>query len=209
MSRLIRKFLGETTLYPRLKAAGHYPDYLWWLMRGQPERTPHLVKQRTVAEYAERYGLRNLVETGTYYGEMIGAMRNRFDRICSIEFDPHLAALARRRFAQDKHVRMLEGDSERLIPELLAGITEPCLFWLDAGYYGFAGQTGNSGRLATELNAILSHKVQQHVVLLDDARGLNGAEGRYTAAQLIEEVERRFPTRRAQVAVDILRITPR
>jgi hypothetical protein len=209
MSRLTRQLFGETALYPKLKALGHYPDYFWWLARGKPARTPHLVKQRTVAEYAERYRLRTLVETGTYYGEMVAAMLDRFDQICSIEFDPQLAALARRRFESHTHVRVLEGDSERLIPELLADITEPCLFWLDAGYYGFADQTSNTGRLASELNAILSHRIQEHVILLDDARGLTGADGRYTASQLISEVEHRFPTRKAQVSVDILRITPK
>ena len=59
----------------------NYADFLWWKLRGSPARTPHLVKQRTVAEYAERYGLRVLVETGTYHGDMVAAMRKRFDEI--------------------------------------------------------------------------------------------------------------------------------
>jgi hypothetical protein len=34
---------------------------------------PHVVRQHTVIGYQHRYGLRTLVETGTYPGEMIGA----------------------------------------------------------------------------------------------------------------------------------------
>ena len=209
MARLVRRMLGETTLYPKLKALGHYPDYLWWQLRGQPARSPHLVKQKTVAEYAERYRLRTLVETGTYYGEMVDAMLGRFDRIYSVEYDPKLAELAQRRFMVNSHVRVLQGDSERLIPEILHEIDEASLFWLDAGYYGFADQKSNTGRLAVELNAILSHKIANHIILLDDARGLTGANGGYTASQLVAEIEQRFPGHKAQISTDILRITPR
>lgn len=209
MSRLIRRLLGDTALYPKLKSLGHYPDYYWWVLRGQPERSPHLIKQRTVTEYAERYRLRTLVETGTYYGEMVDAMLHRFGRIYSIEFDSQLAGLARRRFEPYTHVRVLQGDSQRLIPEVLLELTEPCLFWLDAGYYGFGDQKSNSGRLDAELTAILSHRIPNHVILLDDARGLTGQNGTLTAAELTQQIERQFPHRKAQVSQDILQITPR
>jgi len=75
--KAFRKLLARTPFYGVYKSLGHYPDYWYWKLRGEPIRSPHLLKQRTVREYAQRYGLRVLVETGTYYGEMVDAMRSR------------------------------------------------------------------------------------------------------------------------------------
>jgi len=209
MPGLTHKLFGGTTLYPKVKALGHYPDYLWWLLRGRPVRSPHLLKQKTVVEYGRRYGFRTLVETGTYYGEMIDAALGHFDRIYSIELDPELAALARRRFSRYPEVHVVEGSSQEKVPEVLAGMGEPCLFWMDAGYYGTGAQLGNLDRLLVELRAILSHPVKDHVVLMDDARVFTGAHGGLTAAQLVSWIEQEFPGRKVSIECDIFRVAPR
>jgi hypothetical protein len=206
--KALRKFLQHTPFYGLYKSLGHYPDYWYWRLRGQPERSPHLLKQRAVREYAERYGLRVLVETGTYYGEMVAAMRNRFDQIHSVEFDSRLAQRAQKKFSRWPHIHILEGDSQRVIPELLQSLRQPALFWLDAGYYGWAGLQGDKQRLTTELEAILSHPVSGHVVLMDDARGLNGQNGAPTVQQLKQRITAEFPRLEVEVKHDILRITP-
>jgi hypothetical protein len=200
--------LRRTPFYGAYKTLGHHPDYWYWKLRGQPVRAPHLLKQRTVREYARRHRLRALVETGTYYGEMVAAMRRHVERIYSIELDPTLARRAAGKFARWPHITILEGDSARLLPELLAAITEPTLFWLDAGYYGWAGFSGETGRLAAELDAILRHPVRGHVVLIDDARGLDGRNGALTVEQLKRQVAAQFPDRALAVKHDIVRITP-
>ena len=207
MSRLLRRALGHTRLYPAWKALAHYPDYLWWRLRGRPQRTPHLVKQRAVLEYARRFRLSTLVETGTYYGEMVAATRRVFRRIYSIESDAALAGLARRRFRRLPHVEVLQGDSQFLIPYLLTRLGEPCLFWLDAGYYGWDEQVGQMDRLSLELRAILGHRLA-HVILLDDAHGVDGRGGAPTLAQLTGALGRDFPGRDFAVRDDILRIVP-
>ena len=101
----IRALLKQAPAYASFKQLGHYPDYWWWKLRGEPRRIPHLVKQRAVLDYAQAFGLTTLIETGTYYGEMIAAMAQRFRRIYSIELDPRLAELARKRFRRYAHVR--------------------------------------------------------------------------------------------------------
>jgi hypothetical protein len=206
--KLLRRTLQRTDLYDTCKALGHRPDYWYWKLRGEPARTPHLVKQRTVRDYARRHGLRVLIETGTYYGEMVAAMRRHFDRIESIELDPALAARAARRFARDPRVRIHAGDSQRVIPTLLASLHEPALFWLDAGYYGWAGREGATERLGDELSAILHHPVPGHVVLMDDAHGLDGRNGALTLAALTRRVCAASPARAIAVTYDIVRITP-
>jgi non-ribosomal peptide synthetase component F len=48
-----------------------------WESRGRPVPPPHLVKQVVLQNYAANYGIRTFVETGTYFGEMVGAMKIR------------------------------------------------------------------------------------------------------------------------------------
>ncbi len=202
-----RKLLRQTPFYGLYKALGHYPDYWYWQLRGKPIRSPHLLKQRTVREYAQRYGLRVLVETGTYYGEMVAAMKRDFDRIYSVEYDSHLARRAIAKFARYPNIKIFEGDSQQVIPELLKSISQPALFWLDAGYYGWAGLQGDKQRLTVELESILIHPTPGHIILMDDARGLNGQNGAPTIAELQQHIESGFPGRHVTVQYDILRIT--
>jgi len=205
--KAFRNLLRRTPFYGLYKSAGHYPDYWYWKLRGEPLRSPHLVKQRAVREYADRYGLRVLVETGTYYGEMVAAMRQRFDEIYSVEYDHPLAERAARKFAHWRHVHILEGDSQQKIPEILATLSQPALFWLDAGYYGWAGLQGDKQRLTVELDSILQHKIKDHIILMDDARGLSGQNGAPTVDQVKQHIESTFPGRRVEVKHDIMRIT--
>jgi hypothetical protein len=200
--------LQRTPLYGAYKALGHYPDYWYWILRGRPARSPHLLKQRVVREYGERFGVQTLVETGTYYGEMVAAMKNHFDRIYSIEYVQELASRATRKFARDEHVRIFCGDSRLVMPEVLALLEGPALFWLDAGYYGWVGIRTNEQRLSAELEMILGHRFA-HIILLDDARGLTGREGIPSVADVKSYVESTFPQRSVEVEYDIMRITLR
>ncbi|HEX7288421.1 MAG TPA: hypothetical protein VF532_19710 [Candidatus Angelobacter sp.] len=207
--KALRKLLQRTPFYGVYKSLGHYPDYWYWKLRGEPERSPHLLKQRTVRDYAQSYGLRVLVETGTYYGEMVAAMKSRFDEIHSVEFDSRLAKRAQKKFARRPHIHIVEGDSQQVVPELLKRLNRPALFWLDAGYYGWAGLQGDKQRLTTELEAILGHRIREHVILMDDARGLNGQNGAPTVEQLKQRIEAAYPGREVSVKHDILRVTPK
>jgi hypothetical protein len=208
--KAFRRLLQRTPVYSAYKALGHHPDYWYWILRGRPARSPHLLKQKVVREYGEKFGLKTLVETGTYYGEMVAAMKNHFNRVYSIECVPALAERAARKFASDEHVRIFCGDSRVVMPEVLALLTGPALFWLDAGYYGWVGirTKGNEQRLSAELEMILSHP-HPHIVLLDDARGLTGRDGIPSIGDVRTYVESKFPQRLVEVEYDIMRITLR
>jgi hypothetical protein len=206
--KAFRRLLQRTPVYGAYKALGHYPDYWYWIVRGRPSRSPHLLKQKVVREYGEKFALQTLVETGTYYGEMVAAMKSRFDRIYSIEFVPALAERATRKFARDQHIRIFRGDSRVIMPEVLALLTSPALFWLDAGYYGWVGIRTNEQRLSAELEMILSHPYP-HMILLDDARGLTGRDGIPSVSDVKAYVESKFPQRTVEVKYDIMRITLR
>jgi hypothetical protein len=206
--KAFRRLLQRTPLYGAYKAAGHYPDYWYWILRGRPQRSPHLLKQRVVRAYGEKFGLKTLVETGTYYGEMVAAMKSRFERIYSIDLVPALAERATRKFARYPHIRIFCGDSRVEMPKVLALLNGPALFWLDAGYYGWVGKQGDQQRLSAELEMILSHPFP-HVILLDDARGLTGRDGIPSVSDVKASIEAKFPNRQVEVEYDIMRVTPR
>ena len=197
--RALRRLLKKTPLYYRYKAFGHYPDYWYWLLRGKPTRIPHIVKQRTVQEFGRRFGLRMLVETGTYYGEMVAGLKNDFARIVSIEFDPKLAEMARRRFKNSRHVEILEGSSEVMVRQVLKSLNEAALFWLDAGYFIWAGEHKSTDRLMEELDAILRHPVRNHVVLIDDVVSWSGRDGTPHSAELENTIASKHPERTVSV----------
>ena len=204
----LRSLLKQLPMYAAYKQLGHYPDYWWWKLRGEPRRIPHLLKQRTVLEYAQAYSLTTLVETGTYYGEMVAAVAHSFQRIYSIELDPRLAGLARERFRQLSHVQIIEGDSQTAVPKLLQRLQERCLWWLDAGYCGWGGRVGDPNRFSAELGAVLSDRIQDHVILMDDADGVNGEGGSPTLEELIASIHANYPDRQVEVERNIIRITP-
>jgi hypothetical protein len=131
------------------------------------------MKQKIVSSYARQFSIRNLVETGTYLGDMVYANRNVFDRIFSIELDKSLYERALHRFSRFAHITILHGDSSVVLPELLDTIRAPCLFWLDAHYSaGITSKAGAETPIIEELQLILKRGVVEDVILIDDARCL-------------------------------------
>ena len=139
---------------------------------------------------------------------MVAAMKGRFDQIYSIEYLPELADRASKKFARYPHIRILCGDSRVVMPEILALLKGAALFWLDAGYHGWAGKESDRGRLSAELELILSHP-QPHIVLVDDVRALTDRNVIPSVAEVKSYVESKFPQRQVDVQFDILRITRR
>src|SRR5690606_18181920 len=105
-----------------------------WERQGKPVPPPHALKQQVVLDYGRRYGLRVMVETGTYLGDMVEAARSEFRRIYSVELDGELYRRAVERFRGRGNVVVLRGDSVAVLPKLLQRLNEPALFWLDGHY---------------------------------------------------------------------------
>lgn len=178
-----------------------------WARAGRPAPPPHLFKQRLVAAYAGRHHLRYLIETGTFRGDMVAAQRRRFRQIWSIELDPNLYQRAAARFAGIPSIRVVQGDSATLLPQLIATIDEPCLFWLDGHWSGGITARGSvETPIVEELSAILAHPVGGHVVLIDDARHFTG-EGDYPSVAAVRAmVAQGRPEWSVGVADDVIRI---
>jgi len=145
MRNTLTELIKRTPIYPVLR----YLRQIWqlkeWERRGSPPPPPRIVKQRTIKEFAERFGLRVLVETGTYYGDMVEAMKNYFSRIYSIELSNELYEKAKRRFTGDDRIKIIHGDSGIELGKLIARLEQPALFWLD-GHYS-AGETAKGEKI--------------------------------------------------------------
>ena len=174
----IKAFIKRTPLYPPVRSYFQRRRYNEWLARGKTGQPPHMVKQLAVQEYAKRFGTRVMVETGTYLGDMIDAVKGGFDRVYSIELGDELYERARRRFGNDPRVTILHGDSGEKILEILPTLTQPTLFWLDAHYtagLGVSGRAALDTPVLAELSHIFTHPLAlQHVILIDDAHEFTG-----------------------------------
>jgi hypothetical protein len=179
-----------------------------WERDGRPAPPPPEVKRRALRDAVRRYGLRTFVETGTFLGDTSAAMRTHVDQVITIELSADLAERARRRFEGVANVRVLEGDSGRLLPQLVEELREPALFWLDGHYSaGITARGDEDTPVRSELRAILDHPVDGHVILIDDARDFQGG-----AYPTVDEIRKLANAHRAgyelEVRDDIIRLTP-
>lgn len=175
-----------------------------------PERCKHSI----IIQHGKSYGLRTLVETGTYQGDTLAACAPHFDRLASIEIGEDLYRAAQARFSSATNVHLILGDSADQLPTLVAALEEPALFWLDGHYSGGDTVRGkNETPISRELEAVFGSPYD-HVVLIDDARDFGGALniGRRSAYPTLREVRRlvrrRRPTYRVALQDDIIRLRP-
>lgn len=174
-------------------------------------------KRATIGNYKNRFGITVLIETGTFMGETVDYFKSTFGQITSIELSEDLAKQAQEKFKNDKNVTIIQGDSGRVLPEIIGSESEPMLFWLD-GHYSSEFMVGEvliktakgitNTPIEAELRAILEGKFN-HVILIDDARlfvGLND----YPTIQRIKRIVRKSKKKYdVVVSNDIIRITPR
>ena len=166
------------------------------------------MKIAVVRYYLEKFGLRRFIETGTFYGAMTDIIARQGIFVDTIELQPFLALRARRIFSARPDVRVHEGDSAVLLPELLASLEEPALFWLDAHWSGGVTARGSIDTpISVEIEAILRHPLP-HVVLIDDARQFDGTSGYPRLHELLGGI-RRDGRYAVEVSADIVRCVPR
>ena len=181
--------------------------YKQWLERGGQGGTPNHYKQSMVLEYALQYDLRVLVETGTYYGDMLDATSSWFKELHSIELDPSLARHARLRFKAQPHIHIHEGDSALVLPNLIRGLEEPALFWLDAHYSsGITAKSVLETPIVQELQYIFARTDVAPVILIDDANLFDGTKDYPTLDEVENFVNEQNAVYRMSVSKNIIRL---
>lgn len=180
-----------------------------WEQQGRPLPGPGHFKQTVLLSYRRKFELGTLIETGTFAGDTPAALKNDFSRIYSVELNPELVRRVRERFRDEPHISILQGDSAERLPEILAAVREPSLFWLDSHYSG--GVTALGDRITPilgELETILAHPIQSHVLLIDDARDFRHDKGHPSLDELQAFIVARRPELQFAVEDDIIRVTP-
>jgi hypothetical protein len=210
----LKQRIKASPLYPPLQAAleelRSRRELETWIAGGSAGAPPHRLKRGVLRTYAKRFGLHTLVETGTYLGSMVHAMRNDFRRIHTIEVDDTLARLAQHRFAHLSHVTVHHGDSTYVLPEILSGLDGPALFWLDGHYSG--GETSMGAKetpIVEEVTALFQYPDKRNVILVDDARCFGVLPDYPTLDAFRTLVAEARPDLGFEVEHDIIRIAPR
>lgn len=204
---MIKKMLKRTPLYFFCKEYCEIRGYWRWLKNGRPVPPPHGIKQGVIKEYARKYQCPVFFETGTYNGDMIQAVKHDFKQIYSVELSESFYKQARLRFQNDPHIILLQGDSGKVLPEILKQVSKPCLFWLDAHYSGANTAKGEKfSPIMEEIGPILNHYVRDHIILIDDAREFTGKGGYPDIVGFTQEVTRIRQDLMVTVELDIIRI---
>ena len=204
----LRALMPNSPIWYRLEEWQSWRQVPTWLAEGSRGPAPFAVKRRVLEAYRQKYKVTHFEETGTFRGRTLWHMAKTGMPCTSIELAHHLYARACVMFANYPQVKLLHGDSAQRLPEVLAALQTPALFWLD-GHYS-AGSTAR-GETATpisrELDAVLNHPVKQHVILIDDARCFDGTDD-YPHLDELLHVIRQDGSYRAEVSTDIIRLTP-
>jgi hypothetical protein len=167
----------------------------------------HLLKEWTLEKYGDAYQCSVLVETGTFMGDMVFAEQRRFKEIYSIELDGDLYKQAINRFKGKSHIRIMQGDSGKVLKEIVPQLKEKALFWLDGHYSGgITAKADKESPIIEELDTILQSEYR-HIILIDDAICFNGTHDYPTIPALIENVHRLNPHYQVEVYNDIIRLT--
>ncbi len=189
-----------------MQSIRHLRHIVEWQLRGRPAPPPHVVKQRAIKHYQRRFGLNVFVETGTYLGEMVEAVKSSFKEVYSVELSRELCEQARVKFAADKNVHIIEGDSADVMPEILSKISEPALFWLDGHFSGgITAQGLLDYPIIKELEHIRQHAVKEHVILVDDARLFLGTPNAPAKEQVVESIKAINPAYIVEERDDVIR----
>jgi hypothetical protein len=205
IKELLKSFLPSSIIKCREKQWIKHKIKEWETI-GSPIPPPDLVKQYIISAYQEAYNCKIFIETGTYKGSMVYAQKNRFKKIISIELSQELYENAKIRFKDDDHITILQGDSGKVLPNIMINIKEPVLFWLDSHYSGGITALGDSVcPIIEEIDAIFSFSHQNHILLIDDARDFNGTNDYPTIEELVKHVLSKNKDYKFEVKDDIIR----
>lgn len=184
-------------------------DLAAWEQQGRPSPPPAAIKHARIRNHAQRVAAQTLVETGTFYGDTLFALRDDFQSLHSIELAPELHRLAGQTLGHLHHIHLHLGDSAVVLPLLLSQLKLPVLFWLDGHFC--AGPSARSDRdtpVTSELACLLTRPTGHDVVLIDDARLFNGQDDYPSLDSLRAYVVGHRPDATFTVEDDIICIAP-
>lgn len=123
-------------------------------------------------ENFRKYPNEIFIETGSYMGDGVQqALDAGFKNVISVELSDKYFTISTNRFNHNPNVKIVKGDSFKVLPEILKNIDSPVTFWLD-GHHS-CGDTAlgeHWAPLMQELDAIKEHPIKTHTIIIDDMR---------------------------------------
>jgi hypothetical protein len=166
---------------------------------------PHYIKVETIKYYANRFQVKIFIETGTFLGKMVIAVKDTFKNITSIELSDEIFKRAVKLFSKYPHISIKQGDSAMVLPIVLESVNQPCLFWLDGHYSGGITAKANiETPIISEIKTILNHHIKNHIILIDDARLFIGSRDYPTFDQLKQLLSEFSPDFNFEIKDDIV-----
>lgn len=177
LSKALLKKVPLYRCYKQIKANSLIRE---WESSGKQPPPPHIIKQRFLSAMIDKYKVETVIETGTFNGDMIEALKGKVKHFYSIELSEYYYQKAIQKFRKDKNVHLINGDSGSELRELIAKLPSSnkkfILFWLDGHFSG--GETAKANKntpIKEELNSILKSHLEKYIIVIDDLR-LFGSE---------------------------------
>jgi len=118
----------------------------------------------------DTYGLRDFIETGTYYGKTAVWAASHFDNVITVEYSREIYEEAIARHGKVKNINFMFGDSRAALKAIVPELTRLAIFWLDSHWSG--GETygkRDECPLIEEIDEI-NKSPDTHFMFIDDAR---------------------------------------
>jgi hypothetical protein len=102
----------------------------------------------------DKFGIKFIIETGTFHGETTFALSEMFEKVYTIEVNENYYDISKKILQECNNVKMYAGNSFEKMKEILIGISsvykETIMFFLDAHWYAY-------NPLLDELNTIAKY----------------------------------------------------
>ncbi len=216
LPKFFKKILPESWIYSftlknQHKSMLNEMTFEEWEKRGKPMPPPAFLKRDMMKKYAEKYHATRFIETGTFMGDTSFVMKDYFKSVDTIELDEKLAQRATQRFASIPNVKVWQGDSGKVISDVLGTLDAQtvALFYLDGHFSG--GITAKADLytpISKELDAIFEHS-KNHVIFIDDARLFFSNQQDYPPFdELVKQIKMYSPSAHVTIDFDIITIVP-
>lgn len=144
----------------------------------------HGIPTELASRLRREFGVKAFVESGLGQGTTALWAEKYFDKVISIEND---SALIEKFMAShlQSNVEIIRGDSGEKMAEVVKGLDEPALFWLD-------GHTDDYTPILQELAAINASRLT-HIIMVDDMRmfGSGAWPNPFDVRQMAQDNDRR------------------
>jgi hypothetical protein len=161
-----------------------------WIIKLLPNRTAPANKRfNFIRDIALVNNIKTFVETGTYLGDTTAALSCFFNKIYTFEISKELVELAKKRFENDRHVEIIQGDSGEELMQILSKINEKTIFWLDGHYsegFLYSKRYNLDTPVVKEITTIFESNIKNfdNIILIDDAFEFDGTRGYPTIEEL-------------------------